>query len=119
MNHKHQRNAITEPLILLLRSRRFITALAALIIGALVLLFPDLQSVRSEMLTLLIAMALALIAGYSIEDAATAANNRDPDLDTAALDKLTQEVIKAILDHIPDDEPDPDDEPYPDGNNTF
>ncbi len=95
---KIQRRPFIDPLLLALRSRRVIVALCALIVGLLVLAVPDLEAVRGELLTLLITLALAVIAGYSVEDAAREARRRDTALDEADTRRLIREVVDSLLD---------------------
>ena len=61
---------VIGPIMAILRSRKFIVALASLLVSLLVLAIPDLTEVRGELLTLLVAFGLALIGGITIEDAA-------------------------------------------------
>ena len=97
-DEKSQRRPFIDPLLLALRSRRVIVALCALIVGLLVLAVPDLEAVRGELLTLLITLALAVIAGYSVEDAAREARRRDTALDEADTRRLIREVVDSLLD---------------------
>ncbi len=86
----------------LFKSRRFIVALAALLVGLVTLAVPDMSAVREEILTLVIALALALIGGYSIEDAAKAGRDRanDPSASRELRD-LIVDVLDGLFD--PDD----------------
>lgn len=61
---------VLGPIMAILRSRKFIIALASLLVSLLMLAVPDLAEVRAELLTLLVAFGLALIGGITIEDAA-------------------------------------------------
>jgi hypothetical protein len=95
---KIRRRPLIDPLLLALKSRRVIVALCALIVGLLVIAVPELEAVRTELLTLLITLALAVIAGYSVEDAAGAARRRDPALDEADTRRLIREIVDGLLD---------------------
>lgn len=64
---------VLEPLRLLLQSRRVMIALCALVVSLVVLAIPSLAVVQTELLMLVLTLALTLIAGYSLEDAARAA----------------------------------------------
>lgn len=97
---KSQRRPIIDPLLLALKSRRVMVALVSLIVGALSLIVPGLDAVRGELLTLLITLALALIGGYSVEDAARAARQRDAGLDDAGLRRLLRETLDGLLDEL-------------------
>jgi hypothetical protein len=96
---KSLRRPLIDPVLLAFKSRRVLIAAAALLIGLLTLAVPTLQPVRQELLTLLITLALALIGGFSVEDAARAARERSalPDEDLRA---LIEEVVEGILDQI-------------------
>jgi hypothetical protein len=96
---KSLRRPLIDPVLLAFKSRRVLIAAAALLIGLLTLAVPTLQPVRQELLTLLITLALALIGGFSVEDAAHAARERSalPDEDLRA---LIEEVVEGILDQI-------------------
>lgn len=88
---------VITPLIALFHSRRFIVALCTLIVGAVCIAVPDLQPIRSELLILLVTLALAVIGGYSISDAS--ANGRvvaqEPPKDPA---QTLKEIIEQLID---------------------
>lgn len=91
-----------------LRSRRVLIAIAALVVGALVMAVPELESVQSELLTLAVTLALTVIGGYSVVEAAAYARERNgkhnPDEDPAErLRDLIKEVLIEILDGMVDD----------------
>lgn len=92
---KSTRRAIIDPLVLLLKSRRVLVAIVSLLVGLLISAVPALAPVYGELLVLLITLALALIGGYSIEDAAVAARQQPTDPDVR--DQL-QTLLDAILD---------------------
>lgn len=104
MNHdKSLRRPVLDPLLLALKSRRVMVALCALVVGVLTLAVPSLQPVQGEILTLIITLALALIGGYSVEDAARAARERAaqppqemPDLVKDALNGIVDEVSEQL-----------------------
>ena len=108
MNEPSQRRPIIDPIILALKSRRVIIALCALLTGIISLALPELNAVRIELLTLIITLALVVIGGYSIEDAARAAHQQEPPpgaVDSADLERLIREVVTAVIDEImPPDE---------------
>lgn len=97
MTHTAARRPIIDPLLLALKSRRVLVALCALIVGLLTLAVPDLQPVRGEILTLLITLALAVIGGYSIEDAARAGRDRAT-LPPADLRDLIKDTLTDLID---------------------
>src|SRR5262245_23838786 len=92
---KSLRRPIIDPLLLALKSRRVVVALSALVVGLLTLAIPDLQPVRGEILTLVITLSLAVIGGYSVEDAASAGRER-----TAAAPEDLRDLIKDVLDSM-------------------
>ncbi len=100
MNDKHNRTPIITPLLLALKSRRVLVALAALVLGLLLAHFPALHSVQQELFVLLITLALAVIGGYSLEDAAYAARATPPAsaaVDEAALRGLLRHLLVELL----------------------
>lgn len=96
------RRALLDPLLLALRSRRVIIALCALAVGLLVLAVPPLEALRGELLTLLTALALALIGGFSLEDAARVARTpAPPTLPTPDdLRPLVRDLLDSVLDEL-------------------
>jgi len=95
MENKLKRRPIIDPLLLILKSRRVLVAISTLLVGLLTLAVPALDAVRGEILTLLIALALAVIGGYSLEDAARAGREAAPSSD---LREQIKEIINAVLD---------------------
>jgi hypothetical protein len=96
MLDKSKRTPLFTPLKMLLQSRRVLIAIAALLVGLLVMAFPELQAVRGELLTLVITLSLALIGGYSVEDAATAARQ-------IQLQDEVREQLKTVLTTVVDE----------------
>jgi len=100
LTDKTARRPLIDPLLLLLKSRRVLIALCALLVGLLTLALPDLKPVHNELLTLLITLALAVIGGYSLEDAARAGRdtqNPAPD----QLRDLIKDVLMDVVNTIP------------------
>ncbi len=95
---KSLRRPVIDPLLLALKSRRVVVALSALIVGLLVLAVPELQPVRGELLTLVITLSLAVIGGYTVEDAAKAGRDRA----TTSPDDL-RDLVKDLLDGMVDE----------------
>lgn len=81
---------IIAPFLKLLRSRRFIVAVATLVVSLVIYAVPDLKELRAELTTILVALALALIGGYTLED--TAAAGRE----------AAQQPVKPITDQVKD-----------------
>jgi hypothetical protein len=98
MQDKSHRRPVIDPIMLALKSRRVIVAVIALLVGVAALLAPELEPVRGELLTLLITLSLAVIGGYTVEDAAVAARNRDPQATEGDLRTLILEVVASLLD---------------------
>jgi hypothetical protein len=96
---KSLRRPVIDPVLLALKSRRFIVALAALAVGLLTLAVPELAAVRSELLTLVITLALAVIGGYTWEDAAHAGRKRAA-LPPDDLRDLVKTVVGELLDEM-------------------
>jgi uncharacterized membrane-anchored protein len=98
-DNKSLRRPIIDPLLLALKSRRVIVALAALIVGLLTLAIPELRALHHELVTLITALALAVIGGFSLEDAARAARER-ADLPAADVRQLVKDVLDTLLNEI-------------------
>lgn len=96
---KRERRPILDPLLLALKSRRVLVALGALLVGLLVMAVPELAAVHTEILTLIITLALAVIGGYSLEDAAAVARRNPPQPDED-VKQLMRDVVDALLDAI-------------------
>lgn len=99
MSDKQRRRPFIDPLLMVIRSRRVIIALAGLLVGLLVLALPDLAEVQQELLMLVITLSMALIGGYSIEDAAVAARQTPSDADLAA---RVEALVRAIIEESSD-----------------
>jgi hypothetical protein len=86
------RRIILDPLLRALKSRQVLIALSAVVVALLVMALPELEAVRGELLTLVVSLALALIGGYSLSDAARIARERNG----ASSDEL-RELVKQLL----------------------
>jgi len=86
------RRLMLDRLLRALKSRQVLIALSAVIVGLLVMALPELEAVRGELLTLVVSLALALIGGYSLSDAARIARERNG----ATSDEL-RELVKQLL----------------------
>ncbi len=100
LTDKSARRPLIDPLLLALKSRRVLVALCALVVGLLTLAIPDLQPVRAELMTLLITLALAVIGGYSLEDAARAGRERAT-LPPEDLRDLVKDVLNDVVNEFP------------------
>ena len=98
-DEKLRRTPVVGPLALALKSRRVMVALSALLVGLLTLAAPELAAVRGELLALVIALALAVIGGYSLEDAAAAGRDRAA-VSEDDVRKLVKDVLDGIVDEI-------------------
>ncbi|MEL6307348.1 MAG: hypothetical protein AAFV98_00665 [Chloroflexota bacterium] len=94
-NDKMARRVVIDPLLALLKSRRVLIALIALLVGMLMQIVPALAPLESELMILLVSLALALIGGYSLEDAVIAARQTPND---QALRDEVDALLDAILD---------------------
>ena len=61
---------LVTPILLLLKSRKVIVSLCALLLNLLAAAVPELASFRGELMTIITGLALALIGGITYEDAA-------------------------------------------------
>src|SRR5215216_6437422 len=84
--------ALITPILLLLKSRKVIVSLCALALNLLVTLVPDLAPFRSELMTVITGLALALIGGIAYEDAAQ--SGRDA---AAQPPQNSAELLKSLL----------------------
>ena len=103
LTDKSARRPLIDPLLLALKSRRVLIALCVLVVGLLTLAIPDLRPVHGELMTLLITLALAVIGGYSLEDAARAGRETHP----AAPDELRDLIKEVLMDVVKDTPPQP------------
>jgi hypothetical protein len=91
---------IITPVLMLLRSRKGIVMITNIIVSAIVLAVPQLETVRVELTALLTTIAVALIASIAWEDAAAigrenaAAPDEPIDADTR---KLIEEIVKEVF----------------------
>ncbi len=94
---KIKRRPIIDPLLLVLRSRRVLIAVTALGVGLVVSLVPQLEAVHTELLVLVLTLALTLIGGYSVEDAA-AVSRQQPPTSPDDVQALVKAALIAIVD---------------------
>jgi hypothetical protein len=111
MLDKSQRRPIIDPLLEVLKSRRVLIALASLLVGVLLMAVPELYPLRGELLVLVISLALALIGGYSVEDAVSLAKQQPPAPDVktelrAVIEALLEEALQARSGQIESRRPD-------------
>ena len=111
MLDKSQRRPIIDPLLEVLKSRRVLIALASLLVGVLLMAVPELYPLRGELLVLVISLALALIGGYSVEDAVSLAKQQPPvpDVKTelrAVIEALLEEALQERSGQIESRRPD-------------
>jgi hypothetical protein len=96
MQDKSTRRPIIDPFLLILKSRRVLIAVASLLVAILIMSVPQLEAISEELLVLVITLALALITGYSVEDAVTVARQ-------APLPDNLREQIREVLDAVIDE----------------
>lgn len=90
---------IWTPLVLLLKSRKVIVSLCALLMNLLVTALPALEPYRGELMTVITGLALALIGGIAYEDAARTA--KEAAVRSASPDKeLLQTLLGDLIDSI-------------------
>jgi hypothetical protein len=87
----------TNPLLNLVRSRKVIIAVATLFISLAVMRLPELASIQEPLLQLIVTLALALIGGITIEDAAKHAKSVAAP-ETAKKD--LEDVVRAIINEL-------------------
>ena len=101
LTDKSARRPLIDPLLLILKSRRVLVALCVLVVGLLTLAIPDLRAVHGELLTLLITLALAVIGGYSLEDAARAGRETPAPAPTELRDLIKEVLLDVVNDPPP------------------
>lgn len=85
------------PILLLLKSRKVIVSLSALLLNLLIVAVPELAPLRGELMTVITALALALIGGIAYEDGARTARG------AAALPpQPSAEIIKSLFGDLVD-----------------
>lgn len=97
---------VIEPFRRLLRSRRFTTAITSVLVSTLASFVPGLESISTELFVVINASGLALIAGYSWEDASTAARVESDAANATLREAVRDAVIVAIsdIDFVTDEE---------------
>ncbi len=90
---------IVTPLIALLKSRKVIVSLCALLLNLLVAAVPNLAPLRGELTTVITGLALALIGGIAYEDAARAAREAGSLLSISNAD-LIKVLLGDLIDSI-------------------
>lgn len=88
---------IWTPLLLLLKSRKVIVSLCALLLNLLIAALPELEPLRGELMTVITGLALALIGGIAYEDAARAGREA-----AAAPVQPNAELIKLLFGDLVD-----------------
>jgi hypothetical protein len=86
---------IVQPVNALLKSRKFMVALAAIAAYLITLALPDLRPHQSEIATVLLWLAGLVIGGIALEDAGHAVRSGPADVDAAI-----REVVTDILDEL-------------------
>lgn len=99
------RRLVLNPLLRALKTRQVLIALSAVVVGLLVLALPELQAVRGELLTLVISLALALIGGYSLGDAARMARERNGS-STDDLRELVKQLLIELIEELGEEQSD-------------
>lgn len=87
----------------LFRSRKFVTALAALIAAIVISFIPDLRPVREELIFALTIVASVFIGGTALEDAAR--NSREDseasvDIDPGSLNDEAKQLLESVIDEL-------------------
>lgn len=72
----NQVTPILGPLLALLRSRKVLVAISAVVTSIVLSAIPELLPIRDELLTLITTAALVLVGSIAVEDAAKAGRDR-------------------------------------------
>lgn len=98
---KSERTPIIEPIMLLLKSRRFITAVAGILISLVIFAIPELETMRAEITTIVVTLASVFIVGQSVEDAAAAARANPPEVSIQGNAEIViDETLSALFNRI-------------------
>jgi hypothetical protein len=87
---------IHQPVNALLKSRKFIVALAAIAAYLITLSLPDLRPHSTEIASVLVWLAGLLIGGIALEDAGHAVGSGPADIDTAIREVVTDMVDELL-----------------------
>ena len=90
---------VKERLVGVFLSRRVITALAAVLVGVITLLVPQVQPIRDELLILIVTVSLALIGGFSLDEAARIGKERAGQ-DEEQLRELIKELLTELFEEM-------------------
>lgn len=90
-------------LLPVLKSQRVIMALAAVLVGVITLLIPELQSIREVLVTVIVTVALVLIGGFSIDEAARA-GKASMNHNQEQLRDLIKELLSELLEELTHEE---------------
>jgi hypothetical protein len=72
MENKNERTPVLDPILMLLKSRRFWVLIIAAIVDVLIAAVPDLSTSRDVLIAAVTAVAGVVVHGFSMEDAALA-----------------------------------------------
>ncbi len=96
---------VVQPFSALLKSRKFMVALAAIAAYLITLALPDLRPHQNDIATVLLWLAGLVIGGIALEDAGKAVGSGPADLDTAIREVVT-DVLDELLSARSADQPD-------------
>ena len=99
MTERHLRRPVIDPLLMALKSRRVIVALSALVVSLLVMAEPRLAPIRQDILTLVVTFALAIIGGYTVEEAARA-GREGAAMKPEEIRELIKDVLNGMVDEL-------------------
>ena len=100
MTHsKSSRQTVKERLVSVFLSRRVITALAAVLVGVITLLVPQVQAIRDELLIRIVPVSLALIGGSSLDEPPRIGKERAGQ-DEEQLRELIKELLTELFEEM-------------------
>ena len=91
---------IVTPILAALRSRKVLVAIAAVVTSLILSAVPELEPVRGEILTGVTTLALAVIGGIAVEDAAAAGRERGQQPVKPTREEV-RELINELLNELP------------------
>ena len=93
------RTPILTPILMLLKSRKVIMSIITFLVSLLILAIPALAIFRTELLTLALALGLAVIGGTTLEDVATNARGKANE-PVESLDQYARDLANSIIDEL-------------------
>ncbi|MBL8162623.1 MAG: hypothetical protein JNJ61_11605 [Anaerolineae bacterium] len=98
---KRPQHSTIAPLSIALRSRRVVVALSALLVSMVMLAVPQLEPLHDEILLLVVTLMLALISGYTAEEAARV-GSESARIPPEEIRELLKDLLNGMVDDLAD-----------------